>query len=121
MASWIQDVTDATFETGVLQSGKPVLVYCWAPGVPEVIGYGLDRVPGMFQGNLTIVRLELEANPKTRDAYKQMRDAYEEHRLPALVLFKQGEPVAAQAQPMPLLPPEVLVAQFVAPHLQTQL
>jgi hypothetical protein len=71
----------------------------------------------MFQGNVTIVRMDLGANPMTRDAYDQMRDAYNQHRLPAMVLFKQGVPVAVQAQPMPLLPPEALVSMFVGRNL----
>jgi thioredoxin 1 len=82
------DVTDATFESDVLNSDKTVLVDFWATwcGPCKMVAPVLDEIAGEHKDNLTVAKLDIDANGKTAQAYQVMS-------IPTMILFKDGKPV----------------------------
>ena len=82
------DVTDATFESEVLKSGKAVLVDFWATwcGPCKMVAPVLDEIAGEHKDNLTVAKLDIDANGRTAQEYQVMS-------IPTMILFKDGQPV----------------------------
>ncbi|GAA4541892.1 thioredoxin [Pseudonocardia xishanensis] len=82
------DVTDATFENDVLKSGKTVLVDFWATwcGPCKMVAPVLDEIAGEHKDDLTVAKLDIDANGKTAQQYQVMS-------IPTMILFKDGKPV----------------------------
>jgi thioredoxin 1 len=81
-------VTDATFQTEVLQADLPVLVDFWAPwcGPCHMVAPVLDRLAERYAGRVRIAKLNVDENP-------MMARQYGASSIPLLVLFKGGQPV----------------------------
>ncbi len=81
------DVTDATFESEVVQSEKPVLVDFWAPWCApcRAIGTVLDQLSGE-RDDLKVVKINIDDNQDQAMKHGVMV-------LPTLILFKDGEAV----------------------------
>jgi len=94
----VAEFTDATFQADVLEAGGTVLVDFWAPwcGPCRLIAPLMAWAASSYAGRLTVGKLEVDANPSTRDAYRVQG-------IPALVLFRGGVELArhegALAQP----------------------
>ena len=90
------DVTEQTFEQEVLQSEKPVLVDFWAEwcGPCHAVAPVLDKIAEERQGELRLVKVNIDEN-------QNLAVKYGIQSIPAMVLFKGGEPAAAAigAQP----------------------
>jgi len=90
-----QDVTEATWDSEVLNSESPVLVDFWAEwcGPCHAVAPVLDRIAEEHQ-DLKLVKVNID-----REQGLAMR--YGIQSIPAMVLFKDGEPAAAAigAQP----------------------
>ena len=86
----IKHTSDASFESDVLKSDKPVLVDYWAEwcGPCKMIAPILDDVAKSYAGKLTVAKLDIDANPGVPAKYGI-------RGIPTLILFKGGE-VAAQ-------------------------
>src|SRR5204862_1381792 len=84
------DVTDATFETEVLESGEPVLVDFWAEwcGPCHAVSPVLERIVEERAGELTLVKVNIDENQGLAGRYGVMS-------IPTMILFKDGEPAAA--------------------------
>ena len=91
-----RSVTDATFESEVLKSDKPVLVDFWAEWcMPcKKIEPLLEEIAGEMGEKVAIVRLNVDENPQTAQAYRVMG-------LPTLTVFKNGEAVNSVAGARP--------------------
>ena len=78
------DVTDATFETEVLQSGKPVLVDFWAEwcGPCHAVAPVLERIAD--ERNLKLVKVNIDEN-------QDLAIRYGIQSIPNMVLF-EGRP-----------------------------
>ncbi|MGE3286430.1 MAG: thioredoxin [Pseudonocardia sp.] len=88
MAGNTVDVTDATFQSDVIDSGKTVLVDFWAAwcGPCKMVAPVLDEIAGENKEKLTVAKLDIDANPATARDYQVMS-------IPTMILFKDGKPV----------------------------
>ena len=82
-------VTDASFQSDVLEAGKPVLVDFWADwcGPCKMIAPALEELSEELGDKLTIAKMDIMENP---DVPGRMGV----QSIPYLVLFKDGQPAA---------------------------
>ncbi len=82
-------VSDSNFDQTVLQAETPVLVDFWAPWCRPCLMVApiLDELAKEYSGKVSMVRLDVDQNPKTASKYSIMS-------IPTLLLFKKGEPVS---------------------------
>jgi len=82
-------VTDDNFDQTVLQAETPVLVDFWAQWCRPclMIAPVLDELAGEYDGKLSIMRMDVDQNPKTAAKYSVMS-------IPTLLIFKQGKPIS---------------------------
>lgn len=87
----IKHVSDASFESDVLQSGTPVLVDYWAEwcGPCRAIAPILEDVSGSYAGKLTVAKMNVDEN---RDVPSRMGI----RGIPTLMIFKGGEVVGTK-------------------------
>jgi thioredoxin 1 len=83
--SQIIDVTDATFETEVLESELPVIVDFWAPwcGPCRVVSPILAEINSERE-DLRVVKLNVDENQQTAVRYEVLS-------IPTMILFKDGQ------------------------------
>ena len=91
----IKHVTDATFETDVLQSSQPVLVDYWAEwcGPCKMIAPILDEVSAAYAGKLQIAKMNVDEN-------RDIPDKFGIRGIPTLMLFKDGQLAATKVGAM---------------------
>jgi thioredoxin 1 len=108
MDDQIKHVSDATFDSEVLQSATPVLVDYWAEwcGPCKMIAPVLEDMAKSYAGRLTVAKLDVDANPAITMKYGI-------RGIPTLILFKGGE---AKAQKVGALSKSQLTA-FVDSNL----
>jgi thioredoxin 1 len=89
--SEIKHTSDATFESDVLKSDRPVLVDYWAEwcGPCRMIAPILDEVSKDYQGRLTVAKLNVDENQQTPAKYGI-------RGIPTLMLFKNGAVVGTK-------------------------
>jgi thioredoxin 1 len=87
----IQHVTDATFETDVLQSAQPILVDYWAEwcGPCKMIAPILDEVSTSYEGRLKIAKMNVDEN-------RDIPAKFGIRGIPTLMLFKDGQLAATK-------------------------
>lgn len=85
MSNNINHVTDASFETEVLEAKTPVLVDYWAEwcGPCKMIAPVLDQIAHEYAGKLKIAKLNIDDNPATPPKYGI-------RGIPTLMIFKNG-------------------------------
>jgi thioredoxin 1 len=85
MSKGVISITDAEFETEVLQANQPVLVYFWASwcGPCQLMSPLVNSAATTYSDRLKVVKMEVDPNPVT---VKQ----YQVEGVPALRLF-QGD------------------------------
>ena len=78
-----------SFDDVVLQSDKPVLVDFWATWCKPCLMVApiLDELAEEYDGQVTFTKVDLDQNQKIAANYGIMS-------IPALIIFKGGEPVA---------------------------
>jgi putative thioredoxin len=84
------DVTDATFETEVMQRSNdvPVVVDLWAPwcGPCRTLGPIIEKVIDETDGKVALVKVNVDENP-------QISQAFGVQSIPLVVAVKDGQPV----------------------------
>ena len=81
-------ITDASFETDVIQASKPVLVDFWATwcGPCLMMAPILEEIASEYTDQMTVAKLDVEANPATHPKFGVSG-------IPTLILFKNGKAV----------------------------
>lgn len=84
----IKNITDADFETEVLQADGPVLVDFWAEwcGPCRQVAPVLEELAAEYSDKLTIVKLNIDENPVTPSTYRIAS-------IPTMSVFSGGEVV----------------------------
>ncbi|HET9061863.1 MAG TPA: thioredoxin [Candidatus Binatia bacterium] len=82
----VTEVTDATFQTEVLNSTVPVLVDFWAPwcGPCRAIAPLLDELAGEYAGKAKVVKINV-------DDHQAVAQRYRVSSIPNLIVFKNGQ------------------------------
>lgn len=85
MSDAIVHVSDASFDTEVLKSDKPVLVDFWAAwcGPCKMIAPVLDELAKEFEGRVKICKMDVDANKETPAKFNI-------RGIPTLMMFKNG-------------------------------
>ena len=91
----IKHVSDASFESDVLQSKHPVLVDYWAEwcGPCKMIAPILDEVATGYEGKLQIAKMNVDEN-------RDIPAKFGIRGIPTLMLFKNGQLAATKVGAM---------------------
>ncbi len=84
-------VTDATFDAEVKNSDIPVVVDFWAEwcGPCKQIGPALEELANEFSGRIKVAKVDVDQNPNSAAAMGV-------RGIPALFIFKDGQPVSSR-------------------------
>jgi putative thioredoxin len=107
------DVTDATFQTEVVDRSKtsPVVVDLWAPwcGPCRTIGPILEKVTDATNGEVVLVKVNVDENPGVSQAFQVQS-------IPAVYALKNGEVIDGFVGAQP----EHVIEEFVANLLPSE-
>ena len=96
MTGKLNDVSDATFKSDVLEADGPVLVDFWAPwcGPCKAIAPILEELATELDGKLTIAKVNI-------DDHGEVASEYGIRAIPTMLLFKGGQVVEQLVGMMP--------------------
>lgn len=91
----IKHVSDASFETDVVNAGQPVVVDFWAEwcGPCKMIAPILDEIAGAYQGKLQVAKMNVDEN-------RDIPAKFGIRGIPTLMLFKDGKLAATKVGAM---------------------
>jgi thioredoxin 1 len=106
--SALPDVSQATFQSEVLASDKPVLVDFWANwcGPCKMLAPVVEKVAAAHAGQVKFVKLDTDQN-------QSLTGEYQVQGIPCLILFKDGKPVDRIVG----FVPEKTISSMLAKHL----
>lgn len=102
------DVTDATYQSEVIDADKTVLVDFWAPwcGPCRNVSPILEEIAQERSDQLQVVKINIDDNPMTPARYGVTG-------IPTMTLFKGGQPVASIVGAQP----KQRIVRELEPHL----
>jgi len=82
----VKDLTEATFESDVLKSDKPVLVDFWAPwcGPCRMVAPVVEAIAARYAGKIEVGKINVDEEPA-------LATKYGIRSIPTLMVFKGGE------------------------------
>ena len=88
MSSACREVTDATFDSDVLKSPKPVLVDYWAPwcGPCRMVAPAVEALAAEMAGRLRVAKINVDDNPGVSARFNVQS-------IPTLLLIQGGREV----------------------------
>src|SRR5271155_295479 len=89
-------VSDASFQSDVLDAKKPVVVDFWAEwcGPCRMIAPALEELAGELQDKVTVVKINIAENPGTPTKYGG-------RGVPTLMIFQHGQGAATKVGALP--------------------
>jgi thioredoxin 1 len=86
MSANVQEVTDATFDTDVLENEKPVVVDFWAAwcGPCRMVAPEIEKLAEKYAGSVEVRKLDVDANPQIAMRYGIMS-------IPTVAYFQKGQ------------------------------
>ena len=92
----ITHVSDASFDSDVLNASSPVLVDFWAEWCApcKQIAPALEEIARDLEGRLNIAKVNIDDNPSTPSKYGV-------RGIPTLILFKDGQVAATKVGTLP--------------------
>lgn len=111
------DVTDATFQTAVIERSMsvPVVVDLWAEwcGPCKQLGPMLERIIAATNGAVELAKVDVDANP-------QVAQAFRVQSIPAVYAFVDGRPVDQFLGLQPEAEIEAFVARLMPEPVRTE-
>ncbi len=106
--SALPEVSQATFQSDVLASDKPVLVDFWAPwcGPCKMLAPVVEKIAGKMGEQVAFVKLNTDEAPS-------IAGQYQVSGIPCLILFKGGQAVDRLVG----FVPESTITSMLAKHL----
>lgn len=88
MSGKIVTVSDAEFESSILQGDKPALIDFWAEWCQpcKMLAPTIEEIAGEYEGKVLVGKLNVDDNPATATKYGI-------RGIPTLLLFKEGQVV----------------------------
>ena len=85
------EITDATFETTVLKSEKPVMVDFWAAwcGPCRMVGPIIEHISVEYDGKAVVGKVDVDSN-------QEYAAKYGVRNIPTVLIFQNGEVVGRQ-------------------------
>lgn len=101
-------ISDAEFQTEVLEATQPVLVYFWAPwcGPCRLMAPIMDTIATAYGDRVKVVKMEVDPNPESVKTYQV-------DGVPAFRLFKAGEVLEVLEGAVP----KQKIDELISPHL----
>ncbi len=89
-------VSDASFQTDVLNAKRPVIVDFWAEwcGPCRMIAPSLEELAAELEGKVTVAKINIDENPNTPMKYGV-------RGVPTLMIFHQGQVAATKVGALP--------------------
>lgn len=82
------EITDASFASDIIESGKPAMVDFWAVwcGPCRMVGPVVEEIAGEFQGKAIVGKVDVDTN-------QEVAAKYGIRNIPTILFFKDGEVV----------------------------
>jgi len=82
------EITDASFASDIIESGKPAMVDFWAVwcGPCRMVGPVVEEIAGEFQGKAIVGKVDVDTN-------QEVAAEYGIRNIPTILFFKDGQVV----------------------------